>query len=222
VTSGTDVAIELDHVFICVARGAPEAGELVQFGLREGTPNVHAGQGTANRRFFFRNAMLELLWVENPQETQSEQTAPTQLWERWSRRQTGACPFGIIVRPPNNEPTPVPFPSQEYRPIWLQPDLRIYFAPVGLKEPLPFFMPFLQRIRYGQQFVAHPNGAREITGMTLTTPGPLRSLAAQTLIESAVFTSRTGPEYLLTIELDHGLRQEEKDFRPDLPLVIQR
>jgi hypothetical protein len=129
-----DVAVELDHVFICVNRGAPEAERLVRFGLCEGASNVHPGQGTANRRFFFRNAMLELLWVENPLDAQSEQTGPTQLWERWSGRQTGACPFGIIVRPANNETIPVPFPAQEYRPIWLAPDLRIYLAPAGWKS----------------------------------------------------------------------------------------
>src|SRR5262249_59045833 len=96
------MTIELDHLFVCVAAGAPEAEHLVQFGLMEGTPNVHRGQGTANRRFFFQNAMLELLWVENLIEAQSEQTAPTQLWERWSARLAGACPFGTIVRPTAN------------------------------------------------------------------------------------------------------------------------
>ena len=30
--------IELDHVFVCTAPGAPEAEEFVQFGLREGPP----------------------------------------------------------------------------------------------------------------------------------------------------------------------------------------
>ena len=46
--------IELDHLFVCAAPGAPEAEELVRFGLREGPPNQHPGQLTANRRFAFR------------------------------------------------------------------------------------------------------------------------------------------------------------------------
>jgi len=53
--------IELDHLFVCTAPGAPEAERLVQFGLREGPPNQHPGQGTANRRFTFANAMIELV-----------------------------------------------------------------------------------------------------------------------------------------------------------------
>jgi hypothetical protein len=48
--------------------------------LTEGTPNIHPGQGTANRRFFFRNAMLELLWVNDEQFVQGPRAlapAPT-------------------------------------------------------------------------------------------------------------------------------------------------
>jgi len=48
----------------------------------------------------------------------------------------------------------------------------------------------------------------------LTTRTPLQSLAAQVLVESAIFSSRRGSEYLLTIELDGGLRQEVTDLRP--------
>jgi hypothetical protein len=36
--------IELDHLFVCTAPGAPEAEKLVQFGLHEGPPNRHPGQ----------------------------------------------------------------------------------------------------------------------------------------------------------------------------------
>ena len=56
---------ELDHVLICLSQGAPEAKYLTRFGLIEGTANVHPGQGTANRRFFFKNAMLEHTFANN-------------------------------------------------------------------------------------------------------------------------------------------------------------
>ena len=213
--------IELDHVFICVARGAPEAERLVEFGLREGAPNVHPGQGTANRRFFFRNAMVELLWVEDPQEARNTQTAPTLLWERWSSRQSGACPFGIITRPANTRVTTVPFPAREYQPEWLAPGLKIYLAPAGLEEPMWLFMPFLQEFHHERRFVVHPNGTRDITRLTLTTPAPLRSPAAQALVEHAVLSICEGSEYFLTIELDKSLRQVARDFRPHLPLVVE-
>lgn len=77
-------SVELDHVFICTAAGAPEADLLSDLGLTEGPPNVHPGQGTVNRRFCFQNALLELLWVHDPEQAQNAYRRPTHLWERLS------------------------------------------------------------------------------------------------------------------------------------------
>src|SRR5215831_2907088 len=90
--------IELDHLFVCTAPGAPEAEKLVQFGLHEGPSNQHPGQGTANRRFFFANAMIELIWVSDAREAQSQNTRRTLLWERSVGREDSASPFGICLR----------------------------------------------------------------------------------------------------------------------------
>ncbi len=51
------MTIELDHVFVCTAVGATEADRLVASGLTEGTLNSHPGEGNANRRFFFCDAI---------------------------------------------------------------------------------------------------------------------------------------------------------------------
>ncbi|MDJ0592016.1 MAG: hypothetical protein QNJ72_18845 [Pleurocapsa sp. MO_226.B13] len=61
------MTIELDHLFICSQVNAPEIDRLLDLGLVEGSSNTHPGQGTANRRIFFANLMLELAWVESPQ-----------------------------------------------------------------------------------------------------------------------------------------------------------
>src|SRR5215475_6663013 len=108
------MAVEFDHLFVCTAPGAPEAETLVRFGLRESLPNSHPGQGTACRRFAFLNAMIELFWVSNSQEAQSERTRRTLLWERWSARARGAAPFGICLRPGDSEDCTLPFPGWEY------------------------------------------------------------------------------------------------------------
>ena len=116
---------EIDHVLIFSSTGAPEAERLIAFGLTEGSPNRHSGQGTANRRFFFDNAMLELLWVENPEEAQSEGICRLGLWERWSRRGAGACPFGICYRPASEPGIAPPFKSRMRRSPLLSPSHRI-------------------------------------------------------------------------------------------------
>src|SRR5215475_4921008 len=103
------MSFEIDHIFICTAVGAPEAERLIEFGLAEGSPNHHPGQGTANRRFFFENAMLELLWVDDAEEVQREGIRRLALWERWSQRNLGASPFGICYRPTRDATEPAPF-----------------------------------------------------------------------------------------------------------------
>ena len=60
--------MRLDHFFILTEKSAPEAELLTEFGLIEGTSNDHPGQGTANRRFFFSNTTLELLYVRDANE----------------------------------------------------------------------------------------------------------------------------------------------------------
>jgi hypothetical protein len=73
-------AVVLDHLFICVAIDAPESAALTRIGLIEGTPNTHPGQGTACRRFFFRNMYLELIWVHDRDEARSHAASKLELW----------------------------------------------------------------------------------------------------------------------------------------------
>jgi hypothetical protein len=73
------VTVELDHVFVCTPLDAPEADLLVAFGLAEGMLNTHLGQGTANRRFYFRSALLALGWARDEREARSPLVAPTRL-----------------------------------------------------------------------------------------------------------------------------------------------
>ncbi len=213
--------IELDHLFVCTAPGAPEAEKLVQFGLHEGPPSQHAGQGTANRRFAFANAMIELLWVSDAREAQSQSTRRTLLWERWSGREDNASPFGICLRPVDSQDTGPPFPAWEYRPAYLSDPLFMHIGEVGIEEPMWVYLGFMRRVHREQRFIEHPLGIREITGLTLTTPVPLRSNLSQKIVESGILATRAGTTSLLEIEFDGNRRKEYMDFRPHLPLVFQ-
>jgi Glyoxalase-like domain len=212
--------IELDHLFVCTAPGAPEAEKLVQFGLHEGPPNHHPGQGTANRRFAFANAMIELMWVSDKGEAQSQSAKRTLLWERWSGREHNACPFGICLRPVDPQDTGLPFPAWEYRPAYLPDQLVIHIGNVGIEEPMWVYLSFMRRAQREQWFIEHPVGIREINGLALTTPVPLRSDVSQKLVESGILATRTGATSLLEIEFDGNRRKERMDFRPHLPLVF--
>src|SRR6476469_1899356 len=153
--------IELDHVFVCADVGAPECELLVDLGFQEGAPNTHPGQGTANRRFFFGNSMIELLWVSDAEEAQREPALRTQLWQRWLQRRTGASPFGFIARPVDATAPAEAFPGWQYRPDWLPKGLVVHVAEAAIEEPMWVYMDFLTR---AQRQVTHPNRCRDITG----------------------------------------------------------
>ena len=213
--------IEFDHLFVCTAPGAPEAERFVQLGLNEGPPNEHPGQGTANRRFAFSNSMIELLWVGEPGDAQSQDTARTMLWERWSGRRDNACPFGICVRPVDSQEVTPPFPGWEYRPAYLPAPLFMHIGEAGIEEPMWVYLSFLRRAHREHWFVEHPNGIREITCLTLHSPVPIRSAVSEILVEAGIVHMGVGPKYLLEIEFDHSRRKQRIDFRPDLPVVFE-
>lgn len=208
--------IELDHVFILTSPGAPEAGRLIEAGFVEGPPNTHPGQGTACRRFSFLNAMLEFLWVDDPVDAQSQRTSRTRLWDRWTHRDSGASPFGICTRPAIPGTTGAPFPAWDYHPAYLPPDLCLYIGTAGTDEPLWVHIDFVAREHRTQRFVAHPNGAREITEVRLTSPVTPRLEAIH-----AVTTVEPGAAHLLAVEFDHAIHRKHLDLRPELPLLLE-
>jgi hypothetical protein len=219
--------VELDHVFICSSPGAADC--LTAFGLTEGTPNTHPGQGTACRRFFFRNAYLELLWISNPVEAQSETTRPTHLWERWNAKDELTCPFGIGFRPGSAENEKPPFATWEYRPAFLPEPLNIQ---VGnncdvLTEPFLFFLPFALRRRPDTQTgskrqpLEHGVGFREISRVELVIPhGATRSPELQSLVAGGLVRVSDGAQPLMTLGFEGEAQGKRADFRPALPLMF--
>lgn len=216
---------ELDHIFVCASVDAPEAAHLITFGMDEGPPNEHPGQGTANRRFFFQNAMLELLWVRNESEAKSDLTRPTKLWERWEGRRGSACPFGICFRPTGDTAVP-PFTAWEYHPNYLPEPLHIDMATSTdrIAEPMLFYLPFGRRRAkppLNPYPVKHGCGFREISRVEVASPNEDGvSMELKTVMDAGFLSVRTGNEYLMEIGFDHEVQGKRKDFRPYLPLIL--
>ncbi|EHO77443.1 hypothetical protein [Fusobacterium ulcerans] len=138
--------MEVDHIYICTDYKAPVGDLLKEFGLIEGTSNIHPGQGTANRRFFFHNFMLELLWIENLKEVKSDLTKPMRLFERCSKKDKNISPFGIGFRPTTEKDEKALFPVWDYHPIYLPDFLKIQVADsTPLSEPMFFYLSFAGR-----------------------------------------------------------------------------
>ncbi len=214
------VSAAIDHVFICCDVGAPEAERLRELGLQEGAGNTHPGQGTACRRFFFENVYLELLWVAEPDETRSALVAPTRLWERWSQRDAGASPFGIVLRPSRDGPAP--FPTWPYRPPYLPDDLAIDVAvDAPLEGPAFFFLGFAGAGRgTAPQPRAHGPGFRELSAVEIFGPAVGASSAVRTLESLGLVRFHDGDAHRLELTFDAG-RRGSADLRPQLPLTLR-
>jgi hypothetical protein len=205
--------LAIDHLFIMTSAGAPAAERLREFGLTEGSGNRHAGQGTACRRFFFQNAMLELLWVEDEAEVRSDAVRRTQLWEHWSGRERGASPFGVILRGGEG----APFASWEYRNPGM-PGFAIEVAEgTQLEEPLWFY--FAANYPPSAQPREHACGVRELTGVRVIGPTLPEDSLTRAMVRAGVIAAGPGG-HRMELEFDRGGGQE-MDFLPDLPLRIR-
>ncbi len=219
--------MELDHIFICVQDAASEAERLREFGLTEGAANEHPGQGTANRRFFFRNAFFELLYLTNDVDCRSPLTKPTMLHKRLAGRSRGVSPFGICFRPSSGDKgSETPFPGWKYKPQYLPSHLQVDIGHAPVSEPMWFFLAFgLSPGRASvdrQQPMTHRTGFSEITSIRITVPDMLDpsdpACCASKLDEIELVD---GDDHLLSLSFDDESSGESFDFRPALPLVFR-
>lgn len=216
----------IDHVFICCAEGAPEAAALAALGLREGPPNTHPGQGTACRRFFFRNAYLELLWVSDPNEARDESVRDLRLWDRWSARDADACPFGIILRPDAADDSPArpPFDASPHRPAYLPDGLSIDIGRgTPLSEPALFFLGFARPPDASREALCdHALPLRELKMVDVGRPGDTPASDALTsLIAQGLLSLSSADRHTLTLTFDEGRLGRTADLRPHLPLRLR-
>jgi hypothetical protein len=217
--------VELDHLFIASRLGAPGGDVLREFGLMEGSGNVHPGQGTANRRFFFANAMLELLWVDDEDMARGEGAARLGLAERCASVDPTVSPFGVCFRPSPGHPVPL-FDTWSYRPPYLPPALSIQVAPVSMHEPLWFFIGFSGRPdrinTESREPIDHSVKLREITAVRIASAyaTDLSSTARQ-LRDLGLVAFDHAKEHLMEIEFDGADGGLVQDFRPQLPLSFR-
>jgi hypothetical protein len=220
-------SLQLDHLFICTSPGAPEAAKFAAFGIKEGAPNTHPGQGTACRRFFFHNAYLELLWVHAPEEARSAEVRATRLWDRWAGRGGNVCPFGFCFRPTSSPPAHPPFAAWEYRASYVPKPFCIHIGSNVdlLTEPMLCYFAFAQRPDAHPTGKAQPRGhatgLSEITRTELVSP--YAETVSPTLREAMAAGSirlRPGPQYLVELGFDGESCGEKVDCRPEIPIVL--
>lgn len=210
------MAFEFDHAFVFVGAGAPDADLLAAAGLVEGPPNIHPGQGTQNRRFFFQNGMIELLWVHSEEEAGSASIARARLLERFRYKLTGACPFGIGLSSAKGEMKNLPFNTWPYRPPYLPDGVKIAVADVS-QSPDKLFA-----------FVVPGAGSRpewdedvSIRKIQVRYPAWNFSDFGDQLGSDGLVSLSHGPEPIMQVSLNTGLKARRVDLRPRTPLVVE-
>jgi hypothetical protein len=212
------MTIVLDHFFILTDPGAPQAALLSGLGLLEGAPNNHPGQGTANRRFFFSNSMLELIYIRDYDEAISGPGSRLRLVERDAG--ASASPFGLIFRAGSGR-TGEPFPGWRYYPEYLDDGGFFYIGENSelLAEPLCVYMPF--------HFPAPGPQAQSaglfasITELRISVPVDRPSPVLETIAGNELISLRLNEPHRMELVFNENKEGKFMDFRPELPLLIQ-
>lgn len=217
--------LELDHIFVWVQPQAPEAQILAELGLQQSHYREHTGQGTASYFFFFENAYLELIWI-NDEEEARDNAARTGLdacvRSKW--RDNGASPFGVgwhRVAPPG-EPLAL-FPVK-YSAEWMKPETYLELSDTfkQVKEPLNFIVPEYMSFNRQDACSTHPLGVKKVTSVKITQAGrgELSAIASEISRHTPV-NIEPGNSSLLELTFDSGIQGKTLDARSTLPIVVK-
>ncbi len=209
--------MHLDHFFILTAEVVTGAELLVEAGFTEGTENSHPGQGTANRRFFFSNTALELLYIVDRKQAEAGPSCRLRLSERIANPL--ASPFGIIVRR-GPDSIKAPFPGWYYQPDYFEDGVRFLVGENSerLEEPLCICMP--RNAPRGTRQSLPESPFLKVTELRLHVPVEKPSSVIRTVAEIDGVIFKRGSRHLMEVTFGHGRENRRLDLQPVLPLQI--
>ena len=208
--------LKIDHIFLFSQAGGRETDTLVAAGLAEGSGRSHPGLGTQNRRVFFENFYLEVLWVHD--ETEARASSAPGIWERALFRETGASRLGLCLA--NTAETDALFRNA----IAFEAAYNAPGAPIEIlttaRMPWIFRLPHRGLRRHPEEPKVHQSGMRKLTKARFT----LRTIdlpeVCATIAGSAPVEFETGADEKLTLEFDGGARNMCRTFE-DLALELR-
>jgi Glyoxalase-like domain len=156
--------MNIDHIFIFTDDNGKVADELVDCGFTEGSNRIHVGQGTTNRKFYFDNFFLEILWVHNVNEITSDKTKPMGLWQRAEYRNNRFSPFGLCLV--NSDDTETIFEGAfKYQPDYFPQGMEIDIIKNEDQTDFPwtFRLPFKGQKKPENEPTIHKNGLSVLT-----------------------------------------------------------
>lgn len=213
--------MDIDHIFIFTNDQGKVADKLVEFGFVEGSHRVHTGQGTTNRKFYFENFFLEILWVHNEKEINSELVKPTGLWQRAEYKRNEFSPYGLCMV--NNDETNELFENaSRYQPAYFPNGLTIEICKNEDQPQLPwtFRLPFKGPKRNETEPKDHSNGIRRLTKVNFHYRNSGTSQYVDYFQNESNIDFTASEDYGLTLTFDHH-KQGKKISFTDLKLIIE-
>jgi hypothetical protein len=213
--------MDIDHIFIFTDGKGKVADQLVSFGLTEGSSRIHKGQGTTNRKFYFENFFLEILWVHDEAEIKSDLVKPTGLWQRANYQTNNFSPFGLCIV--NADETDMLFEkSFKYQPDYFPLGLSIDILTNENQPELPwtFRLPFKGHKKNEVEPTAHANGIKRLTKAQFT----YRNLYADNFVEKFKNESKIkflkGSDLKLVLTFDDNSQRRQIQIE-ELNLTIE-
>jgi len=200
--------MKIDHIFIFSPNKGQEVDELLKFGLSEGSGRTHAGIGTINRRIFFDNFYLEILWVHNPEEAKTAQSVG--ILERSNFKDTHYSPFGLCLADTENRK------NLFQNAIHFQPD----FLPEGkyidiiTNERMPwiFKFPSTGRKPKAEEPIHHKVGLKKLTKVTFNLKAKEFTNLLATIENDSIINFVKSTRDMLILKFDYGLQGKSKTF----------
>ena len=191
-----------------------------------GSARSHPGQGTANRRCFLDDLMIECLLVDDEAALDDPRGAPLRLATRFRDVRASGVGFGFRPDPDAaGSPSGPGFRAVAYRPAYLPDPLHIDVASVpDPRAPLLFHLPFVRR---GRDAVpddgeprAHPNGARRVSGLRYESVPEVPDELRDALAGAGVRCASGADGQCLHVRLAGAADGAELDLRPLFPLRL--
>lgn len=213
--------MSIDHIFIFTDDHGIVADKLVDFGLTEGSNRVHVGQGTTNRKFYFDNFFLEILWVHNIDEITNDKTKPMGLWQRAAYKNNHFSPFGLCLV--NADDTEMIFKNAyKYQPDYFPQGMEIEIIKNEDQTDLPwtFRLPFKGKKKHENEPTIHKNG------ITILTNAVFEYKASYDKAFLAHFQNQAQIQFIkssrnwLNLIFDHGKQGKKQEFE-QLKLTIE-
>ncbi len=213
--------MNIHHIFIFSEEHGQVADELVSFGLTEGSNRAHIGQGTSNRKFYFDNFYLEILWVHDQSEIKSELIKSTGLHDRSNFKVNDFSPYGLCVV--NDESTNKLFEnSYKYQPQYFPDGITIEVLKNENEPSLPwmFRLPFKGQVKNENEPTVHKTQMKELSAATFLYKGDVDSDFSENFKREKNVKFLKSNEYHLILTFDNHQQGKRRTFER-LKLTIE-